>query len=150
MLLSFSGGGIFASGATTYLYNPATDQENTPRLILPVEIEGIQTLAIVDTGAPYVVCAPHVAQALHLDPNARLSRTQVLFRRHLLVGDLHRLNVTIRAEQGEYLNVESTVFVPEQETAESWGALPSFLGLIGCLERFRFAVDPSDLIPLHI
>ena len=30
------------------------------------------------------------------------------------------------------------------DAEERWGELPSFLGLMGCLERMRFAVDPLD------
>ncbi|MBI3732481.1 MAG: hypothetical protein HY259_03370 [Chloroflexi bacterium] len=58
-------------------------------------------------------------------------------------GRLYLLNLTLLAIEGYSLELSATAFVPDSEWAESWGHLPSFLGLPGCLERLRFAVDPS-------
>jgi hypothetical protein len=57
-------------------------------------------------------------------------------------GRLYRLTLTLLADQGEDVMIQTTAFVPEPEEAEHWGDLPCLLGLYGCLERVRFAVDP--------
>ncbi|PIG95530.1 hypothetical protein CSQ79_03225 [Gloeocapsopsis sp. IPPAS B-1203] len=58
-----------------------------------------------------------------------------------LEGSLTRLNIRLLATEGEDLNVDATVFIPDLE--EYWGNFPSFIGLTGFLERLCFAVDPS-------
>jgi hypothetical protein len=51
------------------------------------------------------------------------------------------LSVKLEATIGTSIDVDATAFVPDVE--EFWGDLPSFIGLMGFLERIRFAVDPS-------
>jgi hypothetical protein len=58
MLLSFPDAQSFATGAVRYFYRPIAGYDQSPRIIAPVEIERITTYAVVDTGAPYVICAP--------------------------------------------------------------------------------------------
>lgn len=41
--------------------------------------------------------------------------------------------------QGESLTLDVTAFLPD----DRWN-LPNMLGLTGCLERIRFAVDPAN------
>jgi hypothetical protein len=60
----------------------------------------------------------------------------------LVHGRLYRLNLTLLADEGEDLTIQTTAFVPEPDEAEGWGDMPCILGLYGCLERLRFAVDP--------
>ncbi len=50
MALYFEDGQTFSQGACTYLYRPATEAEKTPRILVPVQIEGIETQAMLDTG----------------------------------------------------------------------------------------------------
>jgi hypothetical protein len=142
MILSFADGEPFAVGSTDYLYRPAAE-DISPRIILQVEIEGILLNAIVDTGAPYVVCAPGLARQMSLQPDFALDRIQMAIRGLKVRGHLHRLNMTFLASQGESLTLEATVFVPDEEWEANWGEQPSFIGLSGCLERLRFAVDPT-------
>ena len=60
----------------------------------------------------------------------------------MVYGRLYRLTLTLLADEGEDVTIQTTAFVPEPEEAEHWGDLPCILGLYGCLERARFAVDP--------
>lgn len=144
MLLSFEDGKPFATGAIPYDYAPAGD-DRTPRILLQVEFESIRATAVVDTGAPYVICAPVIAQLLRLDPTAALEQITIQIRGVRIRGNLHRLTLSFPAGEGNPLSVDSTVFVPdEQNNAVDWGHLPSFIGLTGCLERVRFAVDPTS------
>jgi hypothetical protein len=49
----------------------------------------------------------------------------------------------IKAEEGEDLIQEVTAFIPNA-SVEEWGEIPTFLGLTGCLEFLKFAVDPGE------
>ena len=144
MPLTFPDGQRFATGATSYHYRPATAHETTPRIILHVEIEGILTEAMLDTGGVYLVCHPHLVTLMDLDAADATSGPQsLLFRGVVIHGRLHRLQLTILPDDGEPLDIQATAFVPEPGEEESWGDVPSILGLYGCLERLRFAVDPT-------
>ena len=46
------------------------------------------------------------------------------------------------ADEGSDLEIETTAFVPVLDESEIW-ELPMFLGMQGCLERVRFAIDPT-------
>jgi hypothetical protein len=143
MALTFPNGERFATGTAPYQYRPATAYETTPRMILEVDIDGLQTEAVVDTGGVYLFCNPTMARRLALTPREALSDVQtILFRGVLVHGRLYRLSLTLLADEGENVTIQVTAFVPEPEEAESWGDMPCLLGLYGCLERARFAVDP--------
>ncbi|MBN1484372.1 MAG: hypothetical protein JXA37_06580 [Chloroflexia bacterium] len=58
-------------------------------------------------------------------------------------GELHRLSLVLKAQDGESVALEVTAFLPRLRPGETWN-LPPFLGLRGCLERLRFAVDPAS------
>jgi hypothetical protein len=141
MSLIFANGESFATGALRYSYGPATPGETTNRIIMPVEIEGVSTNAVVDTGAPYVICEPRIARQMGFDPTWAIGREKMLVRGMWLDGSIARLSVKLEATIGTSIDVDATAFVPDVE--EFWGDLPSFIGLMGFLERIRFAVDPS-------
>ena len=143
-LLSFSNGELFAIGAIQYLYQPATFGETTPRILLRVIVEGIPVIAIVDTGAPYVLCSPLVARRLRIDRTFALGTERILIRGVWITGRLHRMHLQFRAEEGDNLDIDVTAFVPDPEWEEGWDDLPFFIGLSGCLERMRFAFDPNN------
>jgi hypothetical protein len=142
MTLAFPTGEPFTLGVMGYEYRSATSQETTPRLVLEVAIDGILVESVVDTGGVYLFCNPYIAHRLALAPAAALSGAQtVLFRGVLVHGRLYRLSLTLLADEGEDLTIQTTAFVPEPDEAEGWGDMPCILGLYGCLERLRFAVD---------
>src|SRR5215470_13725654 len=98
MALTSPDGEPLATGATSYQYHPATPYETTPRLLLEVEIDGIQTEAVVDTGDIYLVCSPRVARLLHLETTEAVSGVlSILFRGVLVQGRLYRLPLTLLA-----------------------------------------------------
>jgi hypothetical protein len=51
-----------ASGAINYAYRPAITIDPTNRIIIGVYVEDSITKAVLDTGAPYRIIAPKVAQ----------------------------------------------------------------------------------------
>ena len=143
MTLALPNGESFALGVIGYDYRPATSYETTPRLVLEVEIEGILAEAVVDTGGVYLFCHPEIARRLSLTLAEELSEVQtILFRGVPVHGRLYRLTLTFLADEGEDVTIQTTAFVPDPDEAEHWGDLPCLLGLYGCLERVRFAVDP--------
>ena len=113
MSLRFPSGELFSTGSTLYSYAPATDRETHPRLILEVEIEGIMTEAMVDTGGVYLLCTPSVAKRMDLSEENSLSGVkELLFRGVIVQGRLHRVQLTLFAEEGESFTLETTAFVP--------------------------------------
>jgi len=141
MLLAFQDGRSFAQGACNYLYRPATPEETTPRIVVEVLIEGIQAQAILDTGGTYLVCDPQIADVLNLDPADALETARLNIRGVTIFGSIHRVFLTLLAREGQGMELEVTAFVPDTPPYLQWN-LPSFMGLSGCLERLRFAVDP--------
>jgi hypothetical protein len=143
MAFRFADGQTFTTSAASYHYRPATPRETTPRVILDVEIEGIPTQAMVDTGGIYLLCHPQFAAQLDLDiSDATSGLLSMLFRGVFVQGRLYRLNVSLPADEGEDVPFQATAFVPEHYEEEQWGAIPSILGFHGCLERIRMAIDP--------
>jgi hypothetical protein len=131
----------FSQGASTFLSRPATERERTDRIFVPLQIENVQTEAVVDTGGVYLVCHPEIAELIGLDPRDKIEDTALTIRGNTFRGDTQRLNVVLIASEGEGLEVEVTAFVPRLQPGQSW-PWPSFMGFHGCLERVRFAVDP--------
>jgi hypothetical protein len=111
--------------------------------VLRVALEGLITQAMVDTGGLYLFCMPSVAWALNLDAGQALGPQTILFRDERVRGTLHRLTLTLLAEEGEDLQLDITAFVPDAGY-ENVPELPSILSLHGCLERARFAFDPAE------
>ena len=142
MLLQFENGETFATGSTPYLYHPGSEYESTPRIILSVRLERIDTPAFVDTGGIYVLCSPEVAQAIPLRQGEGIPTGNLRTARGNFIGELHRVPLTLLPLEGEKLTIEATVFVPQADLGWPEG-LPCILGMSGCLERLRFAIDPS-------
>jgi hypothetical protein len=142
-LLAFADGQSFATGASKYEYIPATRLETHVRIMLQVELEGIKTQAMLDTGAPYVVISPRLVPLLNLPPALALEQIVLNIRGSSVSGDLYRVGLLFTATQGEPLTIDATVFIPHVELDQDWSRFPSFIGLNGCLERMRFAVDPA-------
>ena len=121
-----------ATGATSYQYRPASPQENTPRVVLEIAIEGIVAEAIVDTGGVYLLCHPRLARQLDMDASQAVSSViELLFRGVFLQGRLHRLSLTLLAEAGENLGFEATALgVALKLTPPRFVRRPSSLGSV--------------------
>lgn len=139
MLLTFADQSSFATGAASYDYNPAPGSDTSARVVLEVVIAGQPTTALLDTGAPYLVCSPALVEVLRLAPGAALAHHTMLIRGYKVRGGLHRVALTIPAKEGTELSLEVMAFVPAPDEPFSF---PSFLGFTGCLEWIRFAIDP--------
>jgi predicted aspartyl protease len=137
MMLSLDNGTVFARSSAPYGYLP----EESPRINIQIEVEGNRLSAVIDTGAPYLVCGQQTADALRIPDSGALEEIVLSTRKGRLKGKLYRVAVTVLAADGESIELEATVFVPDND---SWDDEPLFLGLLNCLDRLRFAVDPVD------
>jgi hypothetical protein len=141
MLINFTNGWPFATGATAYRI--PQQGSDASRITITLEIEENLTEAIVDTGAPYVVCSPDLAKLFDLQPERLLGTKRLLIRGVWIEGNLYRINLSFLAEEGESLLMEAPAFIPDPNQQFEEGFLPrSFLGLLGCLESMKFGIDP--------
>lgn len=144
MSLCFSDGRQFSRGSCPYDHRPATDQEMSPRIMIQVEISGLSTYAMVDTGGVYLICHPEFANLLDLhDADALEEQTLLIPRYGQVKGTLYRIPLKLLAAEGNSHKIMVTAFVP-QPTGGYAPPFPPVMGLQCCLERLRFAVDPYD------
>lgn len=127
----------FVSGAVTFL----DEWDESSRIVIPIVFSGKTILAIVDTGAPYCVLAPDIADEVGIDRTAgeRLKKPMIS-RLGSHDGWLCRVSVTIEPELGEGTEFETTVFIPEGE----WPSDKNFIGLTNFLFQLHFAVSPRE------
>lgn len=134
----------FSTGKTSCEIRPVPGiRQDANRLLIPVSVEGIFIRAVVDTGGVYLVIEPSIAEELELNPQNAIDTDTLTIRDRKVPGYLYRVNLQIQAEEGEDLLQEVTAFIPSM-TIEDWGEIPTFLGLTGCLEFLKFAVDPAE------
>ena len=142
-MLYFDDGKPFATGSIPYTYRPIREEEASPRIIVNVLIGDLQISAYVDTGGVFLLCAPEVALHLGLEARNGIPTPRLLSRGAWLSGVLYRVSLTLPADQGIALTIDATAFVPEQAPHQEWADdFPCILGMSGCLERLRFAIDP--------
>ncbi len=97
-------------------------------------------LALLDTGACWTLIPTELADEIsnELVPTGELVSLSTRLGQY--EGELHRLRVTLVADEGSDLSVEATVFVPVGDSA--WHG-PLVLGYRGCLDRICFALSPA-------
>jgi hypothetical protein len=143
-MLHFPNGDLFSTGVITCDIQPLNQsQSDNNRIILSVEVGGARTNAVVDTGGIYCILHPAAAEQIQFDPSESIGDRSVNVRGVKYSGTLYRAVLEIHAREGADLQQDVTVFVPET-SAEDWGEMPTFLGLTGCLEFLRFAIDPQS------
>ena len=99
---------------------------------------GVDVLAMLDTGAPWCIFEPSVGKAIvkrleelpgELTLDTRLGR---------FTGNLYLGNVTLLAEHGDDLDIESTIFLSPE-----WPG-GNFVGYLGFLDRINSALRPQE------
>lgn len=143
-MLNFQNGESFASGVMDYEFSPIPPDNINNRIILRLKVEDVPALAVIDTGAPYLIIAPCIANRLGLDVDYSLELITIKIGGVKFSGNLFRVGVVLPASEGESQSFEATAFVPTPDQLEKWGNLPTFLGIGSCLDRIRFAIDPSN------
>ena len=107
-------------------------------------VAGLHTVpAIVDTGAPWCLLDADILAEIEPVQADSLPTERLSIRGLSYQGRLTRLIVSLRADEGEDVDLEATVFVPILNPDETWN-VPNFIGLQGLLSRIRFAVDPAE------
>ena len=142
-MLRLEDGSLFTSGVAPIRFGPASSSEKSIRAIINVKIEGFQTEGFIDTGGVFFLINPEVASAIGITPDPTDTET-LLWRGIHVGGSLHRMNLGILASDGSGLRLEATAFVPFNGEDELLVNLPCILGLQGCLDRMKFAIDPSE------
>jgi len=128
-----------SAGRARFLDEDANALEGTAKIFVKIEPSnlGAPVLAQLDTGCPWSILKPEIAEAINLMDEE--GQPQSLSTRLGLVnGQLKRTTITIIADDGNSIDVEATVFISADWTAGN------FLGYGGLLERVRFAVDPQE------
>ena len=136
-MLRYRDGSEFTTGMSAYLDADPGQGSETSRIHVKVEFDGVTVLALLDTGASWSVLNAELAQALGLferdGESARISS-----RAGTIDGKLVRAATTLVADEGESIEIDSTVFV-----SSDWPE-GNFIGYTGFLEKIRFAIDPGS------
>jgi len=134
----------FAVGSVNYTDRYPGDERNARIVLTITSPRGHAIEMIVDTGAPWCILDPELAESWGLLAKAEhVSLEWINVRGERFAGRLVRTNLTMQASYGEALTIEATVFVPILRPGQMW-SYPNFLGLDGFLSRIRFAVDPTE------
>ena len=146
-LLQFSDGNAFATSVSPFFIGES-GQPAAGRLLMEVSIEGLRTLAAIDTGGYYFICHPDLADDLvpfltDPLPMGEKGEARLEIRGRKIKGNLYSLTVELLDIQGDNLRVPATVFIPSLQPEEIWD-LPSIIGYQGFLDHFRFGVDPEQ------
>ena len=130
-------GQAFTTGRATFLDRLPTDAEATAKIYIKLRVGllEITILAQLDTGSPWSVLDPEIAQAAGLltatgEPKKLSARGQTF--------DGHLVRIPVLADEGDSLEVTATVFV-----SRDWPAGKNFIGYSGFLESIRVAMDPQ-------
>lgn len=99
---------------------------------------GSDHVALLDTGAHWSVIGGEMAELLEDEAGEPIEIAAMSTRLGLIRGRLHRLVVTLSADEGDDLDVPTTLLL-----APSWPG-PPVLGYRGFLERVRFGLDPGN------
>ncbi len=143
MLVLQPSGEPFTTGAASYSYRPEYPGLDIPKLFLQIVVEGVHVEALLDTGSMFFIRSPELANHLQFPASEALGQQTLVIRGERVHGTLHRVALTLLAEVGDSLSLEVTALVPHDDTARQLPMpFPCFLGLFGCLERVRFAIDP--------
>ena len=129
----------FTSGRVTFLDSSLENTEPTAKIYVKIRPEGLESpvVAQVDTGAPWSILEPEIAEAIGALDQAGAPVT-IASRVGDVSGHLVKVTLTLVADEGSSLDIDATVFVSRE-----WPR-GNFLGYSGLLESIRFALDPQE------
>lgn len=143
-MLSYSNGGDFSVGSAPYAYLPVTERDQHNRITIEVEVGGFPTRAMIDTGGVFLICSGEMSRQINLHWGQGQATRPLLWRNLRLDGELNRVTVAIPAMVGNSVNIDATVFIPDERSLEDWPIeYPCVLGMDRCLDRLRFAIEPG-------
>ncbi|MCX6053855.1 MAG: hypothetical protein NTZ74_02875 [Chloroflexi bacterium] len=140
-MLRLNGGDEFASIAMDFDNRPIREGDDSTRIIIRVNVQTIPALAVVDTGGVFLVIPPYISDNLSLDAQDMIDDKPkpIKIGGHDFRGKLFSVPLSFGNSDSSKL---VTAFVVDPELKDNWGDFPLFLGFQGCLDKFRFAVDP--------
>jgi predicted aspartyl protease len=126
----------FTTGRATFLDRAPAHPEPTAKIFIKLKAGdlGSVILAQLDTGSPWSVLEPEIADAIGLFDSDGEPK-ELLARGVKVSGQLVRAPVVLVADDGESLEIDATVFV-----SRDWSA-GNFVGYSGLLESIRIALD---------
>jgi hypothetical protein len=130
----------FATGVARFYDHEPIKPVSDPRIYLEVKADRSSPsfLAMVDTAAPWCIFKPELGEVLRESFEVLSAKASLSSRLGDFKGELLRGRLFLPALDGEYAEVETTVFFSPQWPGEN------FLGYEGLLQRIRFAVDPHS------
>ena len=133
-------GNDFSSGRAAFLDSLPSTENRSARVYVRVAVPGMEEtfLALLDTGAEWSVLDREIAEQLGI---ADLEGHSITLRHKQgsTPGKLVRTKVTMIADEGVGLDVDATVFVPD----DAWPTGRNFIGYSGFLEQIRIGLDPQ-------
>jgi len=143
MLLNFEDDSPFATGVATYNPTPIPGGDDTQRIRVYIEVDEEMEEAILDTGGQYFWCTQDMVKRVAFGET--LGEKTIKLKGEYVHGTLARISIFLLADEGESLPVEVTAFLPDLNPEFGPAFLPfPYLGFHNCMERVRFAVDPSQ------
>jgi hypothetical protein len=139
-MLLLAGDG-FSSGRAAFLDSMPSTPGRSARIYVKVAVQGIDEtfLALLDTGAEWSVIDREIAEEIGL-AEADGQPMTMLHKDGPTPGKLVRTVVTMIADEGTALDVDATVFVPDN----SWPAGKKVIGYCGFLEKIRLGLDSQN------
>jgi hypothetical protein len=124
------------TGSAGYL---ADYTEGPHQLFVAVEclVGDYSVNALLDTGSQWCILPALIAAEVANLTESSGPAERMGTRFGTIIGRLVRVPLAFVAEEGETLDVDATWFV-----SEDWPG-PAVIGWKGCLERVRFALDPT-------
>jgi predicted aspartyl protease len=133
-------GNNFSTGRARFLDSLPATVNRSARIYVRVAIPGMEEtfLALLDTGAEWSVLDREIAEQLGI---ADVEGPTITLRHKegSTPGKLVRTMVTMIADEGVGLDVDATVFVPD----DPWPTGRNFIGYSGFLEKIRIGLDPQ-------
>jgi len=138
-LLRFDNNKPFSTGACRFQCKPSNERETSPRILIPIEVSGQETRAVLDTGGLYFICSASFARFVGLVLSDGVGNETLNIRGTKIRGELYRIPIKLVAEEhyGCSIEFEVTAFIYEDELD-----YPMFLGWTSCMERIQFAIQP--------
>lgn len=136
-------GDPFCTGSCNYSDHRSRTEQTAPKIYIQARLEGQLFVSAVDTGGVYVLCDPEISEFVDLSKLERYRTDLVKTSFGKFNGVLYRAELAILAEEGTSVRIDATVFIPDLGEGEKWPFPQLVLGYQGCLERMKFAVDPS-------
>jgi len=136
------GQGCFAVGVAGYVDASPQERNGPARIVIYLEMpNGEAVPAIVDTGAVWCILRRDVVSRCREEIVETICREYPRrIQGRTIIGTLHRMRMYLPADEGLALEIEATVFEPDEG---QYVGMPNIIGLSGFLDRIRFAVNPA-------